>query len=676
MKDKKVLILFFVLLLFSYSCEQERITYYENKNNTEESIYQILKKDGRFTYYIKALDLTEFAALLDNTGSFTAFPPTDDAFTAYLSERSKSFESLSKEELREIVAYSFTDFALPSQYLTTKSEWGFWSRENNAFRKKTRYSVPVYDEDVYKVISEPKYLLLFTNDYFSAVGGSGKEAETYNYFYPNTAWNKNSLGVNVVNANVVEADIPAKNGFIYIVDKVLTPPANIAEIISEKPQYNEFGGLFQKFKEFVFSQSETERRNSSVDLYFKKLTGSMPRELNTPVAELEVDINEENVRGSYTMQAPTYSSHTIFVPSNAALAAHLNKYTGEPSRPALRHLLNGHLIKELIQYPSHLKADKGPYKYLFDGGKVTGGELASNGAIYYVNEVVESNVFKGVAGPIFFNNNYSTLMYALEKSNQTLQLSDGTSIFHLLVLDNAYFEAEKITYEPSLDVFYKDGKVWSDVDGPKATSKDKVAEFVNQLIVKGALKGGFGKASTGEYFYFDDANKKIISDNQTIDYTESYTSADGTGKGFYIDKIFAPQQQYDAFFNESYKKFRNLLNLANILLYEDYTVFVLPDSEINYDTPPFDMIGADGKLKGENAVQRLLEVVNQYIVPDPLFTKDADAHKTHNTKNELAPIQFQETQIIDKNGNAITITKPDITKSGVIIHEINSLINN
>lgn len=386
MKNKlKNLILFFVLL-FVYSCEQERITYYENKDNSEESIYQILKKDGRFTYYVKVLDITKFAELLDNTGSFTAFPPTDDAFEKYLKEYQVSFESLDKEELRKIAAYSFTDFALPFQYLTTKSEWGFWARgDNTAFKKKTRYSLPPYDEGDYRIINEPKYLHIFTNDYFKAAGGAGKEAETYNYFYPNTVWNANNLGVNVANSNVVKADIPAKNGFIYMVDKVLIPPQNIAEIISAKPQHDEFGLLFEKFKEYVFSQSETERRNSTIDLYFKKYTGSKPRELNTPVAELEVDINEENVRGSYTLQAPTYSSHTVFIPNNTALATHLSKYTGEPSRPALRHLLNAHLIKELIQYPYHLTMQGSPFKYLFDRGVVTSAELASNGAIYYVN---------------------------------------------------------------------------------------------------------------------------------------------------------------------------------------------------------------------------------------------------------------------------------------------------
>lgn len=224
----KVLSIGLLLFLGLCSCEQEKDLYYEHLSTTEGTIYEQLKKDGRFELYLQVVDKVPSAERLKYTGSFTVFPPTDEAFERFLSNQSRDFKDLTPEELAAIVEYSYTDFALPRRYLTARSEWGYWTTKNDAYKKKTNYIRPAYDENGKRIINEPKYLPLFTNDYFAAVGGSGEEAATYTFFYPETKWNKSGFGVNVASANLVEnKEMVACNGFIYPIDEVLLPYNNI-----------------------------------------------------------------------------------------------------------------------------------------------------------------------------------------------------------------------------------------------------------------------------------------------------------------------------------------------------------------------------------------------------------------------------------------------------------------
>lgn len=676
MLKHKVLSISLLLCLGLYSCEQEKDLYYERPSTLEGTIYEQLKKDGRFELYLQAVDKVPSAERLKHTGSFTVFPPTDDAFYKFLGEQDKDFADLSDEELAAIVEYSYTDFALPRKFLTTRSEWGYWVDKNDAYKKKTKYIRPAYDEKGYRIINEPKYIPIFSNEYFAAVGGSGEEEATYTFFYPTTAWNKSGFGFNVASANVVEnKEMTANNGFIYPVDAVLLPSNNIIEELQTSNKSQVFTSLFENFVEYVYSEYETDKQQSPVDLYYKRYQGSKPQELSSPVAELDIDVNSENINSSYSEQAPQYSSHVVFAPTNEAINRHLAKYNGAPSRPALRYLLNAHFIKDIIQYPYQLNKEGNPYNYLFEQGLIIDQKVVSNGLIYYIDGVIEPDLFSSVVAPVFLNEKYSMQMYALEKSGQTLQLADLSSAFRLLILDNSYFEDRNITYEPSTDTFLKDGKVWNvNSDDPLAMSKDSVVALINRTIVKGELKGGYGKMSSGAYVYFDDKNGKIISDGVELSYTEHYVNSNGNS--YVVGDLFGSQEDYAPFLKREYSKFHNLLNLANMYIYPDYTAFILPDRLIEYGSYPFEMVMENGKLDSSypNAQRVLMDRLKAYIVPDVLFTTDNNAYGSHSTSLDGIKISFAPDYVVDPLDNVIKIIRSNITKNGITLHEIDSII--
>ena len=64
----------------------------------------------------------------------------------------------------------------------------------------------------------------------------GLTAADYNYFYPSTPY----TGFNVADAVVTEKDIPAENGVIHVINKVISTLPGLDEYISSNPQYSEF----------------------------------------------------------------------------------------------------------------------------------------------------------------------------------------------------------------------------------------------------------------------------------------------------------------------------------------------------------------------------------------------------------------------------------------------------
>jgi uncharacterized surface protein with fasciclin (FAS1) repeats len=78
-----------------------------------------------------------------------------------------------------------------------------------------------------------KHLPYFVDNFMSS---KGLTAADYNYFYPKSTY----TGFNVADAMVTEKDIPAENGVIHVVNRVLTVLPGLDEYISSRPEYSEF----------------------------------------------------------------------------------------------------------------------------------------------------------------------------------------------------------------------------------------------------------------------------------------------------------------------------------------------------------------------------------------------------------------------------------------------------
>jgi hypothetical protein len=269
-------------------------------------------------------------------------------------------------------------------------------------------------------------------------------------------------------------------------------------------------------------------------------------------------------------------------------------------------------------------------------------------------------------------------MFAIEKVDQTLQLSDGVSQYYLMAFDNATLTGMGIEYDESTDTFLKNGLRWAVSTNPKATSKDSVKLLVERHIAKGPLKGGFAKTLAGEFVEIDLAKNQIKSGDIVVPFSEKLTASNGTGYTLSMTKRLPVQQDNMLYLKASFPKFYNILIRAGYsTLYDEYTGFIIPDSKIIYGTAPFDMLKTDGTLNTAvtNAQLKLLAIVNDHLVTQTLFTTDPTVFGSVKTKSGKTII-FNGSNITDASGTVTIDSKvQNVAKaSGVVFHLIDRVM--
>lgn len=164
----------------------------DDDNNATLDIIETAQSDGRFETLVAAVTTADLVSTLQSEGPFTVFAPTDDAFTAYLTENDVTAnELLASESLADILTYH----VYTSQVLSSAA-----------------ISVAQSNDNQIEMVNGDNLALSLTGD---------------------------DLYVNL--SKVIVADVTTSNGVIHAIDKVLTPPAasalsdtdsNIAELVT------------------------------------------------------------------------------------------------------------------------------------------------------------------------------------------------------------------------------------------------------------------------------------------------------------------------------------------------------------------------------------------------------------------------------------------------------------
>ena len=98
MKHRNGIIILFIIMA-TFGCKPDPLEY-ARPDNLAGTIYQQLESMGNFTYYLQALDQTDYKEPLVKGGSWTVFAPTDEAFEAYMAaEGISTIESIPPEKI-------------------------------------------------------------------------------------------------------------------------------------------------------------------------------------------------------------------------------------------------------------------------------------------------------------------------------------------------------------------------------------------------------------------------------------------------------------------------------------------------------------------------------------------------------------------------------------------------
>ena len=424
----KIKYFFYVLtFLFLYTqCNTDKEKYYERPGWLEDPIYQVLEQQGHFKLYLQCVDRTQYADILKGAGLYTVFAPGDEAFDAYLKQNNyASTADIPDLEVDKIVAYSmcYNTFVFDSLGI------------NGNFKLKSCYYALPYRDPEYNnewVVDQTaendwkpsynnyKFLPTYTSSFFSS-NTPPLTAADYNIFYPGVNWS----GKNVQGGEIVQADIRAENGIIHEVSTVNLPLDNIDDILS-RPENSVLRSLVDSkdvFGDYTFRYYLEVGNLSPTTL--KALQKLMPNESFQRIyikyyIGLAYSFNLENVldfaNGNYL---PERAGYTMIIPSNTTLSEYMNrrllKYYGDVrSLPSdiIATLINAHMITTLI-WPSNYATTMNDNSDYLNGEGNTGKQFAqsaitkaipaSNGFVYYSNEVVRSRLFESVYSEIYLN---------------------------------------------------------------------------------------------------------------------------------------------------------------------------------------------------------------------------------------------------------------------------------
>jgi len=296
-------------------CTKEFEEYYKVPEGLIGTILDVLEEEGNYTQFVKAVELIEFDDILGATGNFTVFAPDDDAFAEFFTGSGySSLEDIPEEELEGIVYYHVVFWAY-SRFMLL---YGLGVQDVTIdyttlnYKKPTRFIPPMTVETdtlgrPYNVYHESKFIPVYSDELFAELDEDA--SVNYNFLYPETPYN----GFHVDRAEIVEYDIPAQNGWIHKINKVLVPPGNHNDILEESEEFSVFKELLDKNIYYQYSSSYTTAQANEGDVDEDGELDSLFLQMNSLFPSgSSPDI--ENV-GSNGMQ----NILTLFAPSNQAL---------------------------------------------------------------------------------------------------------------------------------------------------------------------------------------------------------------------------------------------------------------------------------------------------------------------------------------------------------------------
>ncbi|HEY1202920.1 MAG TPA: fasciclin domain-containing protein, partial [Niastella sp.] len=443
--------------------------------------------------------------LVAGGGYWTMFAPNDEAFDKYFKDKGiADVNAIDSVTARAMVQYflvynSFEKDRL-DDYQATANNQG-WT-PSVAFRRTTAYYTGFYkdtglnNKPITAIAANRnnitgsltgnyitgddnnKYITYFTDDYFQS---AGLTASDYNYFYPSSTY----TGFNVAEAKVVTKDIPAENGVIHEIDRVINPLQSIDEYIRTKPEYSSFRALLNRMYvnntvQFIYNSDASHR--------YQVLTGkndSVFVKAYSPL--LSFSPNNENFLKAEDNDGQK-DCWTMFIPNNTAVDNYVKNVLCEyyPSldqmpMDIIADFLNAHMFATAV-WPSKFAVTRNkfaeparfnPNTDVFDR------KILSNGIVYGTTKVEEADVFSTVYSKAYLNPGYSMMTRLLNLSGLKLLIANSNVPVNIFLIPDKAFAAAGYSYNVS-----KDQYEYTPAGGSASTNgvKDKLTRIANTCV--------------------------------------------------------------------------------------------------------------------------------------------------------------------------------------------------
>lgn len=571
----KQLLLFALLLFFIASCKDD-FDPYAKPDWLEGKVYTQMLAEGNedlstFAYCVKKV---KYDSVIDVSGSYTVFAPTNEAFDLYFSKHPtyKSVDDIPLKELENLVKYHIVQDPWNRSQLT-KLDLNGWidtldvnNDEPRGYKRETLLLNPNLNYGVKngkdkavliidsaatswhrKVITDSrKYCPIFYQEYFNIYD---LPLSDYRFYFDRDFEKPSDLYYG--GAKIADNEIFAENGFVYKIDRVVEPLKNANELLRAEYDgysYSEFLNLVNNFSKFDYNETATFDQegadqglkvDSLFDLTYPRLAFAITNEKTSPS------------NGFSGGGMPTYVSirfhHGLVAPTNDAFKKFENEYIkGNMQWGSLNNMPDR--IKKIIAntYMSSnpiYESDLAKGFYNGEGDKISvplnsviQKNYGSNCTFVGVNEYIAPRAFSSITSPVYTQRDYADMMYAIEYAGvlPSLKRAGQEYMFYIVPgyitsVDSSLVRALSVIQGIENNTFY----VYAGAGIPGGTavetrlsSTDLRLLIMNQVGTshpKGIAKKEFIKTLAGNYLIVNNETGEVRGSDVT---TKGYKGAE------------------------------------------------------------------------------------------------------------------------------------------------------
>jgi uncharacterized surface protein with fasciclin (FAS1) repeats len=489
-------ILFLVFTLIVTSCDNDDFDKYAHPEWLEGKLYTQMKDVDNLSTFTRCVELVKYDEVIDVSGSFTVFAPTNEAFDLYFQQHPQynSVDDIPLEELDRLVKFHIVQNQWSREQLTSLDVNG-WIDIDDPFNDKPRgfkretvlmtenpkfgiKDIGVNTVDIivvdttetgrYRYVARDsrKFAPLFYQEYFAI---NELLINDYSFYFERSFDDPRDLYY--VNAKIVGDEIFSENGFIYFIDRVVEPLSNADELLrdgKDEHKYNKFLDLVNHFVEFEFNPRRTYEQagvseglevDSLFDISYPQLAFDIVNErTKTPSGGMGL-AGEVSVRFHHGLVAPTNRAFDEFVSQYIQGG---NQWGSVPQLPKrIKKIVANSYFSEFPVYESDLTNGfiNGEQDIVrLNPSDIVQKEFGSNSTFLGVDKAIVPRAFSSITGPIYRQRGYSIMMNAIEYTGLLPALKREGQDYALFAVNDitsrtdsslihTFFEVNEIEYE-------------------------------------------------------------------------------------------------------------------------------------------------------------------------------------------------------------------------------------
>lgn len=492
----------------AYSCSDDFDLDEKSPDFLKASIYDELKANGNFNTVVRLIDDMGYAEVLSRTRSSTLFVADDAAYAKFFENCTwvdgagqpiRSYDQLSLSQKKFLMNNSMLENAYVLEMMANTEGGGknlclrrtttatavdsikFWkynelpvnyNEGGDGETPDTRFWDPYRKESrfgIYMALDATRPMMTHFLDGNMRNSNITHADIAFIVSHDPNAWPEDGENRSYVyNRRVVQQDVTCLNGYYHVLDSVLLPPSNMAEVIRTNGKTNLFSHILDRFSAPYYNATLTEQfrlLNGGNDSIFEKRYISMRSQGN---AQLNTDSKGNMLSGamSYLTFDPGWNEYALsssttkemdmavmFAPTDEALTQYflsgsgksiVDRYAPDLDKPLEWRVdqIPLRVVKALVNNlmkSSFLESVPSKYRTIMNDARdrMFSGDaypdvndfyaaidnciLANNGLVYVLNRVIAPADYASVAGPVLISEKAKVVQAVISADDDYIQ---------------------------------------------------------------------------------------------------------------------------------------------------------------------------------------------------------------------------------------------------------------